>query len=237
MSRSNAPLSLSVVKVTVPGSVQRTAEKILEFDGLNIGFNHDQTWRSMPLALRGRLLPDAVAASLSNKHPRIVKCVKSLCSLGILHPRETRAFADYPDAGIRPLTEIQWGPDVVVRARASCWYINEKQQPVIPILQPRKERLTAEQLAVYLRFAKQAFCKDEWVDALVEIIDLSGEDAADVTAVVVKEQDLPDASADLIAEYVKTYMAAVEFAQQHKKKRPPYKRDSGMDDIFDPTPP
>ena len=148
MPRSNSPLALSVVKVTLPGDVAGTLAKMISFDNLNLPFNHNFTAAVMPIALRGVFHPGSVAAMLANKHPRVIKCVEALSELGRANPLDTKAFADFPDAGIRPVSSILWGPDVTVRVKASCWYINELSQPIIPLLQPRKECLSDEQLAV-----------------------------------------------------------------------------------------
>ena len=198
MSRSNSPLALSVVKVTIPGSVEKTAAKIRRFDTDGFGFSHDYTWAVMAQSLRGVFVPKTVRASLAGKHPRIAKCVEALCVLGCDLKLETRSFADFPDSGLRPVSMLQWGPDVTVRVKASCWYIDKSDRPILPILQPRKEPLDDQGLAVYLAFARQAFCKGDWSMARPQLIDLSGDDKDGVTAEVINESDLPTVSDELL---------------------------------------
>lgn len=237
MSRSNSPLALSVVKMTIPGSVDKTAAKIGRFDTDGFGFSHDFTWAVMPKALRGVFTPELVRESLSSKHPRIGKCVEGLCALGSELKLETRSFTDFPEAGLRSVSMLQWGPDVSVRAKATCWYIGALGQPILPILQPRKEPFDAQSLAVYLAFARQAFCKGDWSHAVTQLIDLSGDDKDGVQATIINEGDLPEASDELLAEYVTTYVAAKKIADAKKAARPkkPKSKDKGKDsgDLFD----
>lgn len=233
MRRSNSPLALSVVKMTVPGSVELTAAKISRFDSDGFGFSHDFTWAVMDKALRGVFTPELVRASLANKHPRISKCVEALCTLGRDLKLETRSFADYPDSGLRPISMLHWGQEVSVRVKASCWYVDKSNRPILPILQPRKEPLDNQGLAVYLAFVRQAYCNGDWSIARPQLIDLSGEDKDGVEAKIIEEEDLPQISEDLLGEYVNTYIEAKKQVDTAKVTRPKKPKDKGMGDLFD----
>lgn len=234
MSRSSSPLALSVVKVTVPGDVDATFAKMASFDQMNFGFHHDYTHAVMPKALRGVFAPEVVAETLGGKHSRIAKCVEALCRLGCSDPLDTRSFADFPDSGIKPVTSILWGPDITVRVKASCWYVDKHGQPVIPLLQPRKEPFSLEQLGVFARFGQQAFCKGDWFSALIKIVDLSGEDNPHILPKVYLQDDLPYPSDDLMLSYLMTYLAAKKRLKEGGKPKPRRPRDGKMDDLFDP---
>lgn len=234
MSRSNAPLALSVVKVTVPGDVIATAQRLAAFDSGGFGFSHDFTWNSMTTAMRGVLDPASVSASLFDKHPRVRKCVEGLCWLGKQTPLPTKAFADFPESGIRPVTQIEWGPNVTVRAKATCWYIDAQGNAVIALLQPRKAPYSPEELAVYVKISRHAFCKGDWASALTHIVDLSGDDENGVFPTIIDQRDLPKIKDDLVAEYVRTYMAAKSISSETAVKRQPKRKDTGSPDLFDP---
>lgn len=236
MSRSNAPLALSVVKVTEPGNVELTAARLREFDNMPFGFNHDYTWAVMPKARRGVFTPAQVAPSLLAKHARVRKCVTSLIELGCRDPRDARAFADFPEAGIRTVTEMQWGPTVTVRAKATCWYVDDSGRPIISLLQPRKEALELERLSVYASLSRLAFCKGEWVKAGFEIVDLSGEDDPSITARVIREDELPKVTEEMISSFVRTYMQAKELESTWPKKPRVQKRDERGPDLFGSQP-
>ena len=82
MSRSNAPLALSVVTLTDPNSVEETLARITQFDDREFGFNHNRTWASLPAALTGKFDPAAVAKSFTKEPMRVQKCITALCDLG-----------------------------------------------------------------------------------------------------------------------------------------------------------
>jgi hypothetical protein len=219
--------------MTIPGSVEKTAAQISKFDSGGFGFSHDYTWAVMHQALRGVFTPEAVRASLVNKHPRVVKCVEALCALGRNLKLDTRSFADFPDSGLRPISMLQWGPEVSVRVKASCWYIDKFDRPILPILQPRKEPLDTQGLAVYLALVRQAFCKGDWSIALPQLVDLSGEDKDGAEAKIINENELPQISDDLLGDYVRTYVEAKKLAEANKVIQPKKPKDKGMGDLFD----
>lgn len=217
MPRSNAPLALSVVTLTEPGNIDATFNNITAFDDNDFGFNHNQTWAALPFALRGVLHPDRVASSFKKAPVRVQRCIVALCELGAEVRRETKRFADFPDAGVRAVQSIDWDPEVRVRVKATCWYINHGRT-VLPVLQPRKMALDVERLAVYVRLVRQAYCQGDWLDALIELIDLSG-DGDIVTAVPVDLSTLPAISDKLIGQYVHTFVQAKKLADEKRKTR------------------
>jgi hypothetical protein len=217
MSRSNAPLALSVVTLTVPGNVQATVSRITEFDDRDFGFNHNQTWASLPLALRGVLQPEAVKGTFRKAPPRVQKCIVALCEFGLLNPRETMRFTDHPGAGLKTVESIDWDPEVRVRVKGSCWYMRG-DTPVIPILQPRKVGLEVERLSIYMRLARQAYCQGDWIEADIDLIDLSGDDDP-VSACSMSAYDLPEVTDMTVNEYVHTFVEAKKKADQIRKAR------------------
>jgi hypothetical protein len=231
MARSNAPLALSVISLTEPGDVGQTLFNITQFDDRDFGFNHNRTWASMAPALTGRFVPEAVAKSFAQTPVRVQKCITALCDLGARSPLETKKFQDYPDAGLRTVTPIEWDPDIIVRVKATCWYVRNGQV-VLPVLQPRKMSLTLERLAVYLRLVRQAYCKGDWVEALVEIIDLSGDEEV-VTATPINQDDIPAVSDAMLARYVKTFIEAKREADQKRSERPKKPVDLPFDVLFE----
>lgn len=222
MSRSNAPLALSVVSLTEPGDVDRTLFNITQFDDRDFGFNHDQTWAAMPFALRGILDPDGVEQSFVKAPVRIQRCITALCRLGRKNPLETKRFVDFPEAGLRTVSPIDWDPDVSVRVKACCWYVRNGRT-VVPGLQPRKSPLSEEQLSVYVRLMRQAHCQGDWVDAITQIIDLAGDDEQ-VVARIIEESEIPPATDGLLARYVKTFVDAKRLADEARAKRPKKKK-------------
>jgi hypothetical protein len=218
MSRSNAPLALSVVSLTEPDSVEETLFNIMQFDNRPFGFNHERTWSVLPIALRGVFEPRAVGATLPNVPPRVQKCIIALCALGKQLKLNTHAFVDYPRAGLRTATPIAWDPEIIVRVKGSCWFVTD-DRPWIPLLQPRKAGLSEERLSVYLRLGRQAFCQGDWVDAGLKLIDLSG-DSNDVEATMFDEEEIGLASDALLARYVKTYVEAKRAADRARSERP-----------------
>lgn len=217
MARSNAPLALSVVSLTDPDNVGQTLLNITQFDDRDFGFNHNRTWASLAPALTGRFAPDAVAKSFSTEPIRIQRCITALCDLGVRRPLQTKRFEDYPSAGLRNVTPIDWDPEVTVRVKATCWYVQD-EKVYLPVLQPRKAALDKERLGVYLRLVRQAYCKGDWIDTIVEIIDLSGDDDQ-VYAQPIAESEVPIVSDALLARYVKTYTEAKRAADKKRSKR------------------
>lgn len=230
MPRSNAPLALSVVSVTIPGDIAATAAKLAIFDDRSFGFSHAPTWAAMPAALRGVINPASVPHSFGRKPKRIIRCIQALCELGRERPRETRRFSDFPESGLGHTISIDWGPNVTVRVKGSCWYI-ENGRPVLPILQPRKKALDDSRLGMYVRLAKQAYCQGDWLNAEIETIDLSGDDEA-VVAVTRREKDICLASNDEIALFVNTYIEAKKLVDAKKGNSPRPERPSPMDELF-----
>lgn len=229
VSRSNNPLALSVVTLTEPGDVRATFERITEFDDRDFGFNHNQTWNALPKALRGMLDPASVASSFRKAPKRVQNCIAALCALGKIEPLETRAFADYPQAKLRTVSSIDWDPEVVIRVKATCWYVKEGRAR-IPLLQPRKCPLEPDRLALYLMFAQLAYCKDDWADVEIELIDISGNGEAyarfvDVTQLpVMTDRDLRD--------FVQTYIEAKRLADVERAKRPKKPTLLPMDELL-----
>lgn len=230
MSRSNAPLALSVVNLTVPGDVDASFRNITRFDDDDFGFNHNRTWNAMPLALRGKLDAAAVAASFSNAHPRVQRCITALCAEGVARPLNTLSFKDFPESGLRSIASIAWDPDIEVRVKATCWYVTGSQV-VIPVLQPRKSALSGEQLAVYRRLVRQAYCQGDWVDASIKIFDLSGEKSTP-TVRIIDESMIDDASDAVLAHWVKTYIDAKKLADTKRAEKPKKTVVTPMDDLL-----
>lgn len=230
MSRSNSPLALSVVTLTDPSSVDATFERITEFDDRDFGFNHNQTWRALPFALRGELKATSVATSFSKTPKRVQRCITALCELGEHTPLNTMRFADYPDAGLKTVKSIDWDPSVRVRVKATCWYVTG-EQAVIPILQPRKAALDVERLAVYVHLARRAYCQGDWINALIQPIDLSGDDEV-VTARVIDLSILPSVSERLVRGYVQTFVEAKKMADKKRADRPKKPADIPMAEIL-----
>lgn len=231
MSRSNAPLALSVVALTEPDSVEKTLFNITQFDNRPFGFNHERTWSVLPIALRGIFEPKAVGATLSNVPPRVQRCIEALCALGKELKLNTHAFRDYAGAGLRTATPIEWDPEITVRVKGSCWFV-EAGRPWIPLLQPRKLSLSNERLSVYLRLGRQAFCQGDWIEAGLKLIDLSGGDA--VEARMFDESDIGAASDALLARYVKTYVEAKRAADRKRADQPKDKAVRlPMDELFE----
>jgi hypothetical protein len=218
MPRSNAPQALSVVSLTVPGDVEATANNIMYFDDRTFGFNHGQTWAGFPAALQGVFEAEQVIGSFAATPKRIQDCLVALCRLGKNHPRNTMKFADYPAAGLNEAQWIDWDPEIRVKVKASCWYVTEGRI-ILPLLQPRKAALSRERMAVYGRLARQAYCKDEWLDAEVEIVDLSG-DTGQVEATVIEASDLPEVNDRMINDYVRTFVEAKKQADLARKEKP-----------------
>lgn len=230
MSRSNAPLALSVVTLTEPGDVQATFENITAFDDRDFGFNHNQTWAALPYALQGKLRPEAVATSFSKTPPRVQKCITALCRLGVKTPRNVKRFADYPDAGLKTVESIDWDPEIRVRVKAACWYVVGSKS-TIPILQPRKAALDLERSALYVRLARQAYCQGDWFDAMVELIDLSGDDN-EVVARPINLSTLPHISDGILNEYVRTFVAAKKLADLKRAERPKKVAELPMEELL-----
>ena len=229
--RSNSPLALSVASMTSPGNVQATVDRILEFDDARIGFTHDKTWNSLPVARRGVIKSDSDVVA-PGTHPRVESCVRALCALGERDPVETRRFADYPASGLRPLNDIDWGPNVTLKVKGVCWFVRDGQA-TIPLLQPRKAPLSEGGLGLYGALARQAFCNGDWRRAAIELIDLSGEDE-DVFAQVFYDKDIPRLSEEQIAQYVLTFVEAklqVDVIRASRPKKPPKPKGP---DLFDP---
>jgi hypothetical protein len=206
----------------------------MEFDTGGFGMRHDFTWDVLSSCLQGVFEPEAVKRSLTAHPKRIANCVTALCYLGKQRPVPAKSFADFPEARMKTISMMEWGPNVLVRAKASCWYVDEGGQAVIPLLQPRKAALSREKLAVYLALGRQAYCRGDWARARTELIDLSGDDRDGVHAIVTPEASLPNVSDDLLQEYMHTYVAGKKIADQAKQPRPKKPRDRGMGDMFAP---
>ncbi len=217
MPRSNAPLALSVVTLTVPGDVEATFRNITAFDDQDFGFNHNQTWAALPKALAGEFDPDAVARSFRKTPPRVQRCIVALCRLGKKVRRNIKCFADFPEAGLKTVESIDWDPEVRVRVKASCWYVIG-DTVFIPVLQPRKMALDRERLAIYITLVKQAYCQGDWVRAQIELIDLSGD--GDPVARSIDLSTLPTVSDKIVSSYVQTFVEAKKMADRKRAAKP-----------------
>lgn len=242
MSRSNYPQALSVVAVTHQGQVELTAAEITKFDGIRVGFSHERTWSSMPYALQGKFSADAVLKQLGGAHPRVAASIAALCDLGERRPVETFKFADHPGAGLKEVQGLRLGPEVTILAKASCWYMRG-DVPVIPVLQPRLTALVPNKMGFYASLARRAFCQGDWVDAVVEVVDLSERDLdGTVFAKVFDETDLELASDSDLNAFLATYVEAQKLAvalrarkaeegkAKESRKSPPKK--GGSFDLF-----
>ena len=216
MPRSNSPLALSVVAATQIGDVPATSQCILEFDGIKFGFSHEQTWRSMTPALKGIITPKAAKRGFVTEHPRVRESIVTLCEIGCSDPKETHAFANYPRAGIKEVQGLRISDDCIIRAKASCWYV-ENDTPVIPILQPRKSEFPLEKRAIYLALAKKAFCRGDWSNGKVRLIDLAGDSGSYFLA---DETELPHISDESLNEFIATYLEGVALANEQREQQP-----------------
>jgi hypothetical protein len=202
--------------VTVPNDIIQTSKNILHLDAGSFGFSHDRTWNSMPAALTGQFSRQAAFDSLSNVHPRIRDAISTLCDIGQSEPRETRAFSAFPASGIRPVQGLRISEECVIRAKATCWYV-DKGVPVIPILQPRLAQFEPIQLARYCALAKKAFCNGDWSSANIGLIDLAGGEG---TYSVFSEHDLPTVDDEALNEFVATYLLGFEAAKETRAADP-----------------
>jgi hypothetical protein len=82
-----------------------------------------------------------------------------------------------------------------------------------------------------LRLVRQAYCQGDWIDAAVEILDLSGDDS-EVTVTALTEDVLPKVSDALLARYVKTFVDAKKLADEKRKERAKDKAHLPMEDLF-----
>lgn len=232
-TRSSSPLALSVAAMTTPGDVRRTIDRIMEFDDAKIGFTHSDTWAAMPVARRGVIKSESAHLVYPGTHPRVEACIRALCELGEKAPVETRRFADYPESGLRPVNDIEWAPNVVVKVKGVCWYVRNGI-PTIPLLQPRKAGLSEEGMGLYVSLGRQAFCRDDWYDGQMELVDLSGD--GEVAARVILDQELPRLSSSQVANFVNTFVeakAAVDIIRAARPKKPPTRKGP---DLFDSNP-
>ncbi len=216
MPRSSTPLALSVVSMTEPGDVEKTFERITEFDDREFGFNHNQTWAAMPSALKGVLKADRVAGTFSKAPKRVQDCIVALCRLGEKNPLNTLQFKDFPSAGIRTRQSIEWDPTVTIRVMGSCWYVTN-DTAIIPLLQPRKIPLSDLRLSVYRYLGQKAYCNGDWSAAQTALIDLSGD--GPVTARFVDVGALPEVSERDVREFVETFIKAKQMADQVRRTR------------------
>lgn len=230
-TRSNAPQALSVAAVTSPGDVRATVDAIMEFDDAKIGFTHGPTWAALASSRRGVIKSGSSHLVFPGTHPRVESCIRALCELGERAPQETRRFSDHPDSGLKAMNNIEWAPNVVVKVKGACWYVKDGT-PYIPLLQPRKTALAEERLSLYCTLGRRAFCKGDWYNGQIELIDLSGQERA-VTASLIYEIDLPTLSDARINQFVGTYLEAkaqVDVIRAARPKKPPKPKSP---DLFD----
>lgn len=224
MPRSSSPQALSIVSVTHPGSVEATTEEILKFDNSSFGFSHDRTWNALPACLTGKFEADAVVRQFGSKtHPRIAAVIGGLCDLGAKSPKDTYRFRDFKDAGLNEVQGLRYGPDVTILARASCWYVQDGVIR-IPILQPRVESLIPHKLGIYLALAQKAYCRGEWKDAQIEIIDLSEKDEDGVVARVLTTDTIAVVSDNEVSDFLDVYLEARRGAEKIRAERGPKRK-------------
>lgn len=242
MSRSNSPQALSVVSVTHEGNVPLTTSEITKFDGSKFGFSHERTWTSLPHALEGIFAADDVIRQFGSQvHPRVAKSIGALCELGKRHPRKTYRFRDHPGSGLKEVEGLRFGPNVVILAKASCWYLDEDGEVVIPVLQPRGTELSDRKLSIYVALVRMAYCKGEWVRARVEVIDLSQSDRdGAVVWRVIRETDLPPVTEHEVNEFLQTYLegqlraAEIRAARKMEEGKPkPQPKPGSTGDLFE----
>lgn len=237
MPRSSSPQALSIVSVTHPESVELTTQEILKFDDRTFGFSHDRTWNAMPYSLTGKFQAEAVVRQFGSRtHPRIAQAIGGLCDLGVRHPKDTSRFRDFKDAGLNEVQGLRYGPDVTILARASCWYV-EGGVIRIPVLQPRVEALVPYKQSIYLALARKAYCRGEWKDAQIEIIDLSEkDDDGAVVARVFTADTIATVTDDQVSDFLDVYLEARRIAEKTRADRGPKKKpDRGPQpgDTFD----
>ena len=224
MPRSSSPQALSIVSVTHPDSVDLTVHEIMKFDDKSFGFSHDRTWNALPLSLTGKFKAEAVVRQFGSRtHPRIAEAIGGLCDLGEKVPRDTYRFRDFKDAGLNEVQGLRYGPDVTILARASCWYV-ENGVIRIPILQPRVEALTPHKLSIYLALARKAYCRGEWKDAQLEVIDLSEKDDGVVIARVLTADTIAPINDNEVSDFLDVYLEARRTAEKKRAERGPKKK-------------
>lgn len=225
MPRSSSPQALSIVSVTHPESAELTTQEILKFDDRSFGFSHDRTWNAMPHSLTGKFQAEAVIRQFGSRtHPRIAEAIGGLCDLGAEFPKDTYRFRDFKDAGLNEVQGLRYGPEVTILARASCWYV-EHGIIRIPILQPRVEALNSQKLGIYLALARKAYCRGEWKDAQIEIIDLSEKDSdGTVVARVLTADMFAVATDDQVGDFLDVYLEARRAAENIRAERGPKKK-------------
>ncbi len=231
--RSSSPQALSVASVTEPGNVKLTVERMLEFDDAKIGFTHAKTWAAMPAARRGVIKSSSSQLVYPGTHPRVESCIRALCELGERSPVETKRFADFPQSGLTINRQLEWGPGVTINVKGVCWYV-DGQNPIIPLLQPRKLGLADEKLCLYAELGQNAYCNGDWANGRVEIVDVSGED--DVWAEVIEHKDIGQLSENRVREFVDTYLEAKQVADKIRSARPKPATKPRGDDLFDLPP-
>ena len=237
MPRSNSPQALSVVAVTIEGDAPATAQNITQFDDVDIPFNHEPTWSAMPKALQGVLDPTAVGTSLAGRHPRVRDSIVGLCDLGVRRPSATFSFKDHPSSGLKEVEGLRVSPAVTIVAKSTCWRV-VGQNPVIQLLQPRLSGLTAQKQGLYFALGRRAFCRGDWAQASLEIVDLSlAYKDGSVHARVIQEHEVPLASEDDLNNLVATYLQGQELAAAIRAERGPVekkrrKRDDRSGDLF-----
>ena len=220
MARSNVPQALSVVGVTHEGDVQLTASEIVKFDGKKLFFSHDRTWACTGAALSGRFPAESVLAQFARVHPRVAKSIAAICELGQSAPRSIMQFRDHPGARMREVEPLRFGPDVSIMVKATCWYV-EDGRPVLPILQPRADGLSPRKLAVYAALARRAYCRGAWLNAEIEIVDLSQSDKdGTVVAEAIRASSLPPISEDQLNAFLQTYVEGRIMAEEIRATYP-----------------
>lgn len=144
--------------------------------------------------------------------------------MGARHPKDTYRFKDFKDAGLNEVQGLRYGPDVTILARASCWYV-EDGVIRIPILQPRVEALVPHKQGIYLALARKAYCRGEWKNAQIEIIDLSEKDAEGaVVARVLTADTIAAVTDDQVSDFLDVYLEARRSAEKTRAERGPKKK-------------
>lgn len=94
----------------------------------------------------------------------------------------------------------------------------------IPILQPRVDALTPQKLGIYLALARKAYCRGEWKDAQIEIIDLSEKDKDGVVARVFNADTIAAVSDNDVSDFLDVYLEARRGAEKIRAERGPKKK-------------
>lgn len=234
--KSNSPYALSLAAIADPNDLVGTLRRLRELDEADIRFTHDRTWKALAHLVSGKISAASLKSQydalpkVSGGNQRLRNCAIALCELGEAHALEIRRFEDVKGKRIPTREVLDWGPDLRVIVKANCWYVDKNGVATILILQPRSRPLTPEQLAVYAELASLAYCKGDFVDAKIQIIDMSG-NPKKVKARLIDMEDLPRVDEQLVQRYVQTFRQAKALLPE-KAKKPSKPVTLPMDEYF-----